>query len=225
MDKNKSCYLKSALWIALIFCLFAVGFVYWINNRVIVSTKPSMISSEAASQLDADCILVLGAGVWGNRPSYMLEDRLLQGVDLYRIGASDRFLMSGDHGTREYDEVNVMKQFAMDKGIPGEHIFMDHAGFDTYNSLYRAKDVFQVKRVIIVTQGYHLYRALYIADALGLEAQGVASDPRLYAGQELREIREVIARVKDFFKVIAKPKPVYLGEPIPISGNGNITND
>jgi vancomycin permeability regulator SanA len=176
--------------------------------------------------MDADCIIVLGAGVWdGGRPSPMLEDRLLQGIELYQNGASDRLLMSGDHGRKEYDEVNVMKQFAVERGIASEHVFMDHAGFSTYESLYRAKDVFEAGKVVVVTQKYHMYRALYIADKLGLHAYGVASDPRRYAGQDLRDLREVLARVKDFFIVIVRPKPTYLGETIPVSGNGDLTND
>jgi len=133
--------------------------------------------------------------------------------------------MSGDHGRKEYDEVNVMKQFAIDRGIASEHVFMDHAGFSTYESLYRARDIFETERIIIVTQKYHIYRALYIADKLGLEAYGVASDPRRYAGQNIRDLREIAARVKDYFTVIIKPTPTYLGETIPINGNGDLTND
>ncbi len=155
----------------------------------------------------------------------MLEDRLLQGIELYDMRVADRLLMSGDNGTKYYDEVNVMKQFAMDRGIASSHIFMDHAGFSTYESMYRARDIFQVERVIIVTQRYHLYRALYIAEKLGLEAYGVPSDPRLYAGQQFMDNREILARVKDFFKVIARPEPTYLGEVIPVSGDGDLTNN
>jgi SanA protein len=190
------------------------------------SVKGRIIAPDEAASLDADCILVLGAGVWDNgRPSPMLVDRLLQGIELYKNGFSDRLLMSGDHGRKEYDEVNVMKQFAIDRGIASEHVFMDHAGFSTYESLYRARDIFETERIIIVTQKYHIYRALYIADKLGLEAYGVASDPRRYAGQSIRDLREIAARVKDYFTVMIKPKPTYLGETIPISGNGDLTND
>ncbi|MDD3298445.1 MAG: YdcF family protein, partial [Firmicutes bacterium] len=150
-----------------------------INTYVKASVEDRIITPDEAAQMDADCIIVLGAGVWdGGRPSPMLEDRLLQGIELYQNGASDRLLMSGDHGRKEYDEVNVMKQFAVERGIASEHVFMDHAGFSTYESLYRAKDVFEAGKVIIVTQKYHMYRALYIADKLGLHACGVASDPR-----------------------------------------------
>lgn len=134
-------------------------------------------------------------------------------------------LMSGDHGRKEYDEVNVMKQFAIDRNIASEHIFMDHAGFSTYESLYRAKYIFKADKIIIVTQKYHLYRALYIADKLGIKAYGVASDPRKYAGQRSRDLREVLARGKDFVYLILKPEPTYLGKTIAISGNGDLTND
>ncbi len=155
----------------------------------------------------------------------MLEDRLLEGINLYNNNVSDKLIMSGDHGKKDHDEVNIMKNYAIEKGIPSENIFMDHAGFSTYESIYRAKSIFNAKKVIIVTQNYHLYRALYIANKLGLEAYGVGSDPRPYEGAALREIREIFARNKDFFKCIIKPKPTYLGDTIPVSGNGDITND
>ena len=118
-----------------------------------------------------------------------------------------------------------MKQFAIEKGIPSEDIFMDHAGFSTYDSIYRAKEIFGAKKIIIVTQEYHLYRALHIANRLGIEAYGVGADPRQYVGAFNREVREILARNKDFVKCIIKPNPKYLGDKIPISGNGDNTND
>lgn len=218
---------KTKLLIGLL-ALMLIGILAFIsiNSYVIASVEDKIITEDEAASLGADCILVLGAGVWNNgKPSAMLEDRLLQGIELYKNGASDRLLMSGDHGRKEYDEVNVMKQFAIDRDIVSEHVFMDHAGFSTYESLYRARDVFEADKIIIVTQKYHLYRALYIADKLGIEAYGVASNPRKYASQRSRDLREVLARVKDFLYVIAEPKPTYLGETISVSGNGDLTND
>ncbi|HHY82215.1 MAG TPA: DUF218 domain-containing protein [Clostridiales bacterium] len=196
-----------------------------INAYVKLVYSDRIITPAQAVNLKADCILILGAGVWGSRPSHMLEDRLLQGIELYKSGVSDRLLMSGDHGRKDYDEVNTMKRFAVESGVPSEHVFMDHAGFSTYESMYRARDIFLVKKVIVITQEYHMHRALYIANKLGLDAYGVPSDFRIYAGQEYREKREVLARIKDFFTVIFKPKPTYLGDPIPIDGNGDLTND
>ena len=133
--------------------------------------------------------------------------------------------MSGDHGRAEYDEVNVMKTYATDCGVPSQDVFMDHAGFSTYESMYRAKEIFGVKKMVIVTQEYHLYRALYTAEKLGIEVKGVACDRYIYEGQIYREIREILARDKDFLYCIFKPTPTYLGEAIPVSGDGNLTND
>lgn len=197
-----------------------------ISEYVVAAAQPYIRTPEQAAALNADCILVLGAGVWeGDRPSAMLQDRLLRGVELYELGASDRMLMSGDHGRTDYDEVNVMKAFVIERGVPSEFVFMDHAGFSTYESMYRARDIFQARRVVIVTQEYHLYRALYIARAMGLEAYGVSAKPYTYAVQTYYDIREMLARAKDFFYVLFRPKPTYLGDAIPVSGNGNVTND
>ena len=197
-----------------------------INFYVKASTKKQIISNSDYTNLkDIDCIIILGAGIWGDKPSPMLEDRLLEGINLYNNNVSNKIIMSGDHGREEYDEVNIMKNYAIEKGIPSENIFMDHAGFSTYESIYRAKEIFEAKKVVIVTQKYHLYRALYIANQLGLEAYGVGSDPRQYVGATYRELREILARDKDFIKCIFKPEPTYLGETIPVSGDGDITND
>ncbi len=206
--------------------LVALVIILAINGYVVFKYRERIITVEEAKAKDVDCILVLGAAVWGGtRPSPMLQDRLDKGIELYNQGASPRMLMSGDHGGQYYDEVNVMKNYAMDAGIEDSHIFMDHAGFSTYESMIRAKEVFEVDSVIIVTQGYHLSRALYIANELGLEAYGVASDPRKYNGQFYRDLREMAARVKDFGTALLKPQPTYLGEVIPISGSGEATND
>ena len=200
--------------------------LFGINYYVKTTAKDRIITPEQASKTDADCILVLGAGVGANgTPSPMLEDRILQGVDLYKLGASGKIIMSGDHGRDDYDEVNAMKQAAIAKGVASKNIFMDHAGFSTYESLYRARDIFEAKKIIIVTQKYHLYRALYIAEKLGLKAYGVASDPRAYGGQDYRDAREILARDKDFIYCIIKPDPTYLGNKIPVSGDGDLTND
>lgn len=195
-----------------------------IDYYVVKSTEKYILTPENAGE-GYDCILVLGCGVHGDTPSHMLEDRLLQGIELYEYGASEKMLMSGDHGKENYDEVNVMKDFAVERGVSAENIFMDHAGFSTYESMYRAKEIFTAEKILIVTQDYHLYRAIYDARAMGMEAYGVASNPRTYAGQLYRDIREILARNKDFLYCIIKPEPTYLGEEIPVQGNGNVTND
>ncbi len=207
-------------------CAFTAIIIFGINLYVKASTKDNILSeSDCVNLSDVDCIIVLGAGVWGDKPSPMLEARLEECINLYEKGVSDKIIMSGDHGKEDYDEVNLMKNYAVEKGIPSENVFMDHAGFSTYETMYRAKEVFQAKKVVIVTQKYHLYRALYDAESLGLEAYGKGADPRVFAGQTGRDLREIIARDKDFIKCIYKPKPTYLGDAIPVSGNGDVTND
>ena len=210
-------------------CVAAVGVgsLFGVNAIVKGTVDENILSVEEAAALqDVDCILVLGCGVHDDgSPSDMLYDRLRRSVELYEAGAATKLLMTGDHGRDGYDEVDTMKSFAVEAGIPSEDVFMDHAGFSTYESMYRAKEIFQAEKIIIVTQEYHLYRAVYIARTLGLEAYGVDADYRNYLGQTARDVREVLARVKDFGSCIFKPQPTYLGEAIPIFGDGNLTND
>ena len=200
--------------------------VLGINFYVKASVSKNIIEDIEKLELqDIDCILILGAGIWNNKPSPMLKDRLLMGLDLYEKDVASKIIVSGDHGKEDYDEVNVMKNYLVENKVPSENVFMDHAGFSTYDSIYRAKEIFKAKNVVIVTQKYHLYRALYIAKSLGLNAYGVSADARNYTGATYRELREVLARDKDFIKCLFKVSPTYLGEEIPVSGNGNLTND
>jgi SanA protein len=200
---------------------------YALAVSVYVAREGERYIVDPAHAPTADAILVLGARVLpGGNVSVMLGDRLKVGLQLYEVGRSDRILVSGDHGRAEYDEVNPMKAFLKAGGVPADRIFMDHAGFSTYESMYRARDIFQVKKVLIVTQRYHLKRAVYEARRLGLDAYGVASDLQRYPGMERFELREVLARNKDFLWVnVWRPKPAYLGESIPVTGSGALTED
>ena len=196
------------------------------NFLVKLSSRTLIVTPEKAADAEADCILVLGAGLQPDgKPSPMLSERIRTGVALYKAGASARLLMSGDHGTKGHDEVNAMKDAAMAAGVPSEAVFMDHAGFSTYDSMYRARDVFGAKKLVVVTQEYHLPRALWIARRMGLEAVGVACDTQRYSGQLYRDLRELLARDKDFVKCLKMPEPKYLGESIPLAGSGDVTND
>ena len=218
--------MKKIIKYLIILIVVGISIILSINFYVILSTKKQITNlSELKNKNDYDCILVLGAGIWGDKPSPMLQDRLDEAIKLYEAGIAPKIIMSGDNGQEGYDEVNVMKDYATQKGIPSEDIFMDHAGFSTYESIYRAKEIFKVEKAIIVTQKYHLYRALHIGNKLGINVTGVGADPRKYSGQIFRELREVLARNKDFIQAIFKLKPTYLGESIPVSGDGNITND
>ncbi len=214
----------SALLLLGILGASAVGVI---NGWVKLTVHDRLLAPEkAASLADVDCIIVLGCGVSASGvPSPMLVDRLQRGVALYQSGAAPKLLMSGDHGREGYNEVAVMKRWAVEQGVPSEAVFMDHAGFSTYETMYRARDIFCAKKVIIVTQQYHLYRAVYIAKALGLDAYGVNCDYRTHGDQFFRDVREILARVKDFATAIVQPKPTYLGKVIPISGSGEVTHD
>jgi len=226
MKQVKKISLKSIIMLFVL--LVGVGFlsICILNIMVVTSTQNKIVSVDEAKNKEVDCILVLGAGVSDQGvPSPMLRDRLNKGIELYEANVSDRLLMSGDHGNLDYDEVNVMKHYAIDKGILSSDIFMDHAGFSTYESLIRARDVFLVRKVLIVSQKDHLYRAIYIAKSLGMEAYGVAAEDIKYGGDEIRGVREILARVKDVFTGILKPKPTFLGDPIPLNQDGDITND
>lgn len=214
---------------AMILCLAMIGIIaiLGVNSYVKFIGGKAVVSPENLTEInDVDCIIILGCGVDSNgNPSWMLRDRLKRGIDLYNQGVAPKIIMSGDHGEKFYDEVNVMKRFAMDAGVPSSDIFMDHAGFSTYESVYRAKEIFEADSIVLVSQQYHLYRAIYIAEKLGIKAYGVSTDYRVYGGEKYRETREILARCKDFIKTIFKPKPTFLGESIPVSGDGNITND
>ena len=197
---------RIVLIVLAVVALITALFVLTVNCIIISSSKAHIVDFDTAESTlrDFDCILVLGAGVKANgEPSHMLEDRLKVAIGLYEAGASDRMLMSGDHMSADYDEVGVMKRFATERGVPSNVIFLDHAGLSTYESMWRAKEIFGAERILIVTQGYHLYRAVYTAEMLGMEAYGVPSDLRSYRKIVIYEAREVAARIKAFLEVRA----------------------
>ncbi|KJR49513.1 SanA protein [Desulfosporosinus sp. I2] len=218
--------LKQVMLIPVLLLILASTSMLVINQAVESVGRNYIVNSDEVP--NADAILVLGAYVFPNGTvSTMLNDRLTTGYELYEQGKAPKLIVSGDHGRKDYDEVNSMKSFLKDKGVPNQDVFMDHAGFSTYESLYRARDIFEVKKVIIVTQEYHLMRAVYVARALGMEAYGVAADRRDY-GQAMKmyKIREIAARNKDFvWTNIIKPKPTFLGDTIPVMGDGKATDD
>lgn len=181
-----------------------------INLYVILNTTSNIIIKEEYQQLkDVDYILVLGASVRRERPSPMLEDRLKKAIELYNINTQNKILVTGDHTKEDYDEVTIMKNYLLENNIPEEKIIMDPAGVSTYDSIFRVQKQLKAKKIIIVSQKYHLYRALYIANSLGIEAYGIPADDIKYKGATYREVREILARNKDFIKSIIKPTPYY----------------
>ncbi|MCM1567140.1 MAG: YdcF family protein [Dehalobacter sp.] len=226
MKKRLRIRIKYLIGSVLAITVILLGSMLMINNYV------ERVGTKYIGDMDhvpeVDAILVLGAYVFPDgTASSMLADRLTVGYELYQQGKAPKILVSGDHGRTDYDEVNAMKRFLLEKGVKGQNVFMDHAGFSTYESLYRARDIFLAKKVIIVTQEYHLKRAVFVARSLGLEAYGVASDRHDY-GQAMAyyQIREIAARNKDFlWTKIIKPKPTFLGDVIPVFGDGGATDD
>jgi vancomycin permeability regulator SanA len=216
--------IKVTLWVIVSVILLCALTVVVTNIIVLSSVQDLIITEEEAALLGAaegadrpQCIEVLGAAVHAGKPSAMLRDRLNRGLELYRDGAADILLFSGDNGRQEYNEVEAMRRYAIENsepyGITEDSIYLDYAGFSTYESMYRLKAVFGVDNAIIVTQKYHLYRALYTAKKLGIEVHGVYAQPR-ESGQFARDIREVLARTKDFFYVLFDVQPTYLGDPV-----------
>lgn len=209
---------KVILTISLIFVV-AVTVVVAINFGVQKTSESFIYNAQDVPQKEV--ALVLGAKVYQDgRLSDMFRDRVDVAVGLYKAGKIKKILVSGDHGTKEYDEVNAAKNYLLQNGVPGADIFLDHAGFDTYDSVYRARDVFQVESIIVVTQNYHLPRALYIADKIGVDAVGVGADLRTYGGEDYRNFREEFAVVKAWLDVALQAKPKFLGKPVPASGEG-----
>lgn len=171
-----------------------------------------------------DCALVLGAGVRADgSPSDVLRDRLDEALRLYRAGRVQRIIVSGDHAGPDYDEPNAMRRYLEENGVAPEAVFMDHAGLDTYSSVWRAKHVFGASRIVVVTQSFHLSRALWCARALGMQAEGSAADVRVYRGIVWLELREIASRTKALVDVGIGRTPRHRGAPIDLAGDGRVT--
>lgn len=210
--------IRRLLRVALALAVLAVVVVGGSNAVVLLGGGSS---SEVDDAPHAQVALLLGALVHENgRPSTMLADRIETAAALYRAGKVDRVLATGDHGRVGYDEVNTMRRELVAAGVPDRDVFTDHAGFDTWDSAVRARKVFGVRSALVVTQGFHLPRAVWLAQRAGLTATGVPADRRSYGGAQQRsELREVLARVKAVGQVVTGAEPRYLGEPVPIDGD------
>lgn len=204
---------------------FILGVLVFIGINTFVYSRGKSGLIESSSAKKAEAILVLGAYTYQDMVSPILRDRLLRGLELYQQGLAPKILVSGDHGRDDYDEVNAMRLFLQERGVPPEDIFMDHAGFSTYDSMIRARDIFQVKKLLVVTQEFHLVRAIYIARSLGLQAEGVTSDLSTYPALGSLQRRELLARIKAFGEVTINRSPTYGGTPHPITGDGTSTHD
>ena len=213
-----------------IFAAAIILFFVITNIIMLLGTRKRVLTLAELSDTKAfedsfDVIVVLGAAVReGGKPSDMLRDRLEVGNELYFAGFSDKILMSGDHMTKDYDEVSNMKKYAVEAGIPKSDIYLDHAGLSTYDSMWRLAHIYGAKKVLIVTQSYHLPRALYLARSFGMDAFGISADLRPYRNQAYRDVREFLARGKDVVLAMTKPDATYVGEPISLDGGGEKTD-
>ena len=226
----KDFFKRNKVLISLAAILFLIPtLVGCISLYVTKSTEKYVYNQENITiqdnQDEYDAILILGSGVRGNYPTPILKERLDTGIYLYENGIAPKIIMSGDHGRQYYDEVNIMKDYAIEKGVPSEDIFMDNAGFSTYESMYRVGYIFEAEKVIVVSQEYHLYRAIYIGRRLDLDVIGANAAKNILGGHSVRLTREIFAQNKDFFKIMFKPKPTFLGEKISLEESGDITND
>lgn len=209
------------------YLLFFSIWIFWLIG-LRVSSYDRFIVGDCIADIrrERPAALVLGAAVYSDTVvSPVFADRLDTAIELYEAGLVKKIIVSGDHGRTTYDEVNVAKSYLSERNIPALDIFLDHAGFNTYNSMYRAKSVFQADSLLIVTQDFHLPRALYIANRLGIEAWGCQADKHEYAGIKNMENREKLASIKAWLDVNLGVKPKFLGSIFDLEGDGRQTWD
>lgn len=192
-----------------------------VNLFIVTSTK-SVIKAELEELAEAEVVIILGAGVYqSGELTPILKERVDTAISIYRSGLVKKILVSGDNSTENYNEVVPVWEYLVAAGVPESDIFLDYAGFNTYNTMYRAIAVFEVKSAIIVTQPFHLPRAIFIAESLGMEVEGLA--PKNDKGGLYNSLREIPARIKAFGDVLFRSNPTYLGKVIPITGDGRET--
>ncbi len=191
-------------------CIVAAGAVIaGTNIAVVASSQAHIVDMQTAAEFGADAIVVLGASVYADgTPSSILQDRLDDAITLYEAGVASVIVMSGDGGTASYNEPEAMRAYAVSHGVPASAILCDTTGFSTYETMYNMAKTYGFARIIVATQSYHLYRALYAANGLGIEALGVASDYHTYNNQISYSLREIPARTKDFFLTLFQLDPV-----------------
>lgn len=229
--KKRGCLsrlIRAFVGLILSIVLVVAGIPLTINFFMCASTRPSFTTVSSSNiqetAFDADAIVVLGAGInWDGSPSAVLKDRLDTAIALYNEGVAPKIIMSGDNSDSSYNEVMAMALYVEDQGVPADDVFCDHAGLSTYDSMYRLRHVFDVERCVVVTQEYHLYRALYDAHSFGIDAYGVPSDNATYAQIDEYEKREVLARVKDFVAVLTNSEPETKSEPVSLNQSGTVT--
>ncbi len=218
-------FLLRAFAVLLLAALLALGMpnlVMFLQNTGDIESTEQM--AEQSESFNADAIMVLGAAVHSDgTPSPLLQDRLDVAIKLYKQGVAPKLIMSGDNSDSHYNEVMNMCNYAIEQGVSKDDIFCDHAGVNTYDSMYRAKNVFGAERLVIVTNEYHLYRSMFLCRSFGIDARGVASDQGSYTDMDYYEQREFFARIKDFYGALTNVEPSTYSEPVSLEGSGTAT--
>jgi SanA protein len=184
----------------------------WVDRQ-----SAAQIYASVAATPSEPVAIVFGAGYWpSGRLSSALADRMETAIALYQAGKVNKLLLSGDNRFVDYNEPEAMARYATERGIPRDDLVLDYAGRRTYDSCYRARDIFGVERAVLVTQAFHLPRALYTCQRLGLEVVGTVADRRPYIRALWYQLRELLALTRAWLDLnLFKPLPV-LGDPIPV---------
>lgn len=213
-------YFKIALYLLVIGLIAVVSVNYYVKS----STKKNIYYSIKKFPKN-DVGIIFGAGINGNQPSKYLKDRLDAGIMLWKAKRINKILLSGDNGREEYDELTVMKNYCFNHGVDTTKIFIDYAGFDTYSTMYRAKHIFKIKRATLISQEYHLNRAIYIGNKLGIKSVGYSANQGEYLGYNYVSFREYGSVFKSFFDVLRNREPRFLGGEININGESNYSKE
>ncbi len=208
----------------IILCLIALAVVV-VSNSNVTSKTEKVIFTELKDVPKTKIAIIFGAGINGDQPSRYLKDRLNAGISLYKNNIVDKILLSGDNGRNEYDELTVMKLYCQKNGVDTTQIYIDYAGFDSYSTMYRAKQIFHVDTAILVSQKYHLNRCVYLGDKLGIKSFGYSADRGVYPGYKYYAFREKLSVTKAVLDIIRGRKPKYLGKPVDINGKSNYTKE
>jgi len=194
--------------------------------HVVVARERAHVYRAIASVPAREVAIVPGARIWDDgQPSMILEDRLQAALELHRAGKVRRILVSGDHSRTEYDEVNAMRRWLVDRGVPSDDVFMDHAGLRTLDTMQRAARVFGVRAAIVCTQDFHLARALYLARDAGIDAVGFVADRRAYPQAVHDQVRETLATAAAVLDVAFGRGPRFLGPRVDLDGDARATHD
>jgi SanA protein len=217
---------KSKKYIKLFISILAIGIIAVISvNYHVKSSTKKYIHYSLRKFPKNDVGIIFGAGIQGDQPGKYLKDRLDAGIRLYKANRINKILLSGDNGREEYDELTVMKNYCFRHGVDTTKIFIDYAGFDTYSTMYRAKHIFKIKKATLISQQYHLNRAIYIGKSLGIKSAGYSANKGEYQGYQYVKFREYISTFKSFFDVLRNREPHFLGNPIDINGASNYSRE